>query len=172
MRRPDPSEYDAYYQKYLDLLPDGEVLGLLAQQIDDTVRPLGGLPSARAGYRYADGKWSVREVVGHLIDVERVFAYRALRASRGDATPLPGFEQNDYITAGNYDERPLDALLAEMRHVRQTTLDLFRGMSEAAHDRRGTADGSPFSVRAAAHIIAGHELHHRAILEERYLPHA
>lgn len=168
--RPDPSEYDPYYQGYLDQLPDDDVLELLATQIEDAVATLQGLTPTQAGYRYAPGKWSTREVVGHLIDVERVLTYRALRASRGDATEIPGFEQDDYVASGNYDERSLGDLLQEFQHVRAATVDLFRGMPDVALGRQVKANGVRVSVRALACIVAGHERHHLRIFREKYLP--
>jgi len=168
--RPDPSEYDPYYQGYLDQLPDTDVLDLLATQVSDTVKALQGLTPTQAGYRYAPGKWSTREVVGHMIDVERVLTYRALRASRGDATEIPGFEHDDYVAGGNYDERSLDDLLEEFQHVRAATLDLFQGMPDAALERRVKANGVAVSVRALACIVTGHERHHLRLFREKYLP--
>ncbi len=166
---PTPGEYDPYYQTYLDGLPAGDVLALLETQRRETSALLGGLSEQEAGYRYAAGKWSVKEVVGHLIDVERVFAYRALRFSRADTTPLPGFEQDDYVARGNYDSRTLVDLLEELDVARSSTLALFRDMSAAMLDRQGTANEATMRVRAVPWIILGHERHHLAILRGRYL---
>ncbi len=166
--RPEAGEYIPYYGKYIALVPAGDLTEILAAQQAVTQRRLGPLDEARALHRYEPGKWSVKEVVGHLCDGERVFAYRALRFARADATPLPGFEETAWVPAGDFDRRPLAALLAEFAAVRAATLALVTGLDEAAWRRQGTANGSPVSVRALAAIIAGHELHHLGILRDRY----
>ena len=168
--RPAPSEYAPFYAGYVEQVPDGPILAVLEQQIEETLRLLGPLSDAQALHRYAPGKWSIKEVVGHLIDAERVFAYRALRFARGDATALPGFDQDPYVARAGFDEQPLDALRAALRHVRLGTLDLARSFDEQTLLRRGTASGSPISVRALLYCIAGHERHHAAVLRDRYLP--
>lgn len=168
--RPAPSEYPPYQAAYMQRVPEGDVIAMLATQLDETLAALDGLSEAQAERGYAAGKWSVKQVLGHLADVERVFAYRGLRIGRGDATPLPGFEQDDYIETAHFDDRPLADLAAELRAVRAATVALFRALPEAAMTRTGTASGHPFSARAAAFMIAGHERHHRWLFEERYLP--
>ena len=168
--RPPPSEYPPYQTAYLERVPEGDVIALLAAQLDETLALLGGLSEAQAERGYAPGKWSVKEVLGHLADGERVFAYRALRFSRGDTTPLPGFEQDEYVAGTNFNRLSLDDLKADLRAVRAATLHLFRQMPEAAMTHTGMASDHLHSVRAIAFMIAGHELHHRHILEERYLP--
>jgi len=167
--RPDATEYAPYYEKYVSLVPAGDVVETLETQLVETLALLRGLSEERAGSRYEPGKWSVKELVGHLIDSERVFAYRALRFARGDRTPLPGFEQDDYVRGGNFDARPLAELAGEFESVRRATVALLRGLDAEAWQRRGTANESEASVRALAHIIAGHELHHRDVLRTRYL---
>jgi len=167
--RPDPSEFAPYYGKYVGLVPDGSVVDSLETQIRETSALLRSVPDARAHHRYAPGKWSVKEVVGHLADSERVFAYRALRFSRNDDTPLQSFDENRYAASAGFDARPLEDIASEYAAVRQATLALFRGLSDEAWLRRGIASENPVSVRALAWIIAGHELHHRKILVERYL---
>lgn len=167
--RPAPTEYAPYYGTYIGEVPDGDVLDLLARQLDETAALLAVISPARWTHRYAPGKWSVAEVVGHVIDVERVFGYRALRFARGDATPLPGFEQDDWVPLSGYDRRPLPDVAAELRAVRLATLAMFRGLEDEAIDRRGTASGVEFTVRAIPWILAGHEGHHVAVLRERYL---
>lgn len=166
--RPAPSEYAQHYAGYVDRVPEGDVLGRLAWQIDETRALLRDLPPSRAVHRYATGKWSVAEVVGHVADAERIFAYRALRFARGDATPLSPFDENAYVPAGGFDHRTLADLVDELTAVRQASLALFRGMPSDAFARSGVASGRPVSVRALVYIIAGHELHHVAILRERY----
>jgi len=167
--RPEAGEYAPYYEKYIALVPEGDVTATLAQQIGDTLALLGGIAEERANAGYEPGKWSVKEVVGHLIDSERVFAYRALRFARGDLTPLPGFEQDDYVRAANFNAHALRDLAEELAHVRAATLSLLRHLDGEAWLRRGTANDSEVSVRAIAHIIAGHEAHHVGVLRTRYL---
>jgi hypothetical protein len=129
---------------------------------------LQALDDAAARHAYAPGRWTVKEVIGHIADTERVMAYRALRIARGDRTPLPGFEQDPYVAVAELNDRPLPELLAELAAVRAATVALFTGIPTAAWTRMGTASDAPCSVRALAYIIAGHELHHRALLHERY----
>ena len=170
--RPSADEFAPYYGRYISAVPDGDVLPLLERQIDDTVALLRTIPEARGSYRYAPGKWSIKEMLAHMADTERVFAYRALRFARGDRTPLLGFEQDEWVPFSNADARPLGDLVEELRLVRGATVALFRGLDDAALARRGTASGVEFTARALAWIIAGHERHHLRILGERYLEHA
>lgn len=167
--RPSADEFAPYYGRYINAVPDGDVLALLERQIGETLALLRTIPEARGSHRYAPGKWSIKEVLGHMADTERVFAYRALRFARGDRTPLPGFEQNDWVPFSNADARPLGELAEELRLVRGATVALFRGLDDAALARRGTASGVEFTTRALAWIIAGHERHHLRVLGERYL---
>lgn len=167
--KPAKSEYLPYYERYIALVPDGDVVATLAAQMDDTQAMLRSLPASVATYRYAPDKWSVNEVVGHIIDSERNFAFRALRFARNDAAPVPGFEQDDYVRNSNFDAYPLAELASELDSVRQSTVFLFKHLEEAAWTRRGIANNAEVSVRALAYIIAGHELHHREILGARYL---
>src|SRR5215207_4038892 len=167
--RPAKDEYAPYYEKYTSLVPEGDVVETLARQLGETLALLRSVPEDKAGSRYEPGKWSVKEVVGHIIDTERIFAYRALRFARGDRTELPGFEQDGYIEAAAFDSRTLADLAEEFEHVRRSTLKLFGNLSGEAWLRRGTASGNEVSVRALAHIAAGHELHHVNILKTRYL---
>jgi uncharacterized damage-inducible protein DinB len=166
--RPTSSEYVPYYGRYIDLVPDGDLLALLERQQHATQAMLTPLTPGRAKHRYAEGKWSVTEVIGHLADCERIFAYRALRFARNDTTALPGFDENLYTPAARYDERPLGDVAAEFATVRAATLALFRGLGADALQRSGVANGQSVSVRALAYIIAGHERHHIGILQTRY----
>jgi hypothetical protein len=168
-QKPAKSEFLPYYERYIALVPDGDVISTLTSQMTDTQSLLRALPASVATYRYAPDKWSVNEVVGHLIDSERIFTGRALRFARNDATPIPGFEQDDYVRNATFDAYPLSELAAEFEAVRKCTLFLFRHMDEEAWIRRGVANNAEVSVRALAYIIAGHELHHREILSARYL---
>jgi uncharacterized damage-inducible protein DinB len=146
------------------------VVAALQDQPRDTLALLSTLSEEQGDYRYAPDKWSIKEMLGHLIDAERVFAYRALRFARNDGTPLASFEQDDYVRAGGFDDRRLADLIEEFVAVRRATVWLFRQLSAEAWMRRGVASGNPVSVRALAYIIAGHELHHRRVLREKYLP--
>jgi uncharacterized damage-inducible protein DinB len=167
--RPASDEYAPYYEKYVSLVPDGNIVETLERQSAETLALLRSIPEEKASSRYEPGKWSIKEVVGHIIDTERVFAYRALRFARADATPLPGYEQDDYARAANFDARTLASLADDFERVRAATVSLLRPLDAEALKRRGTANDNPVSVRALAHIIAGHELHHVGILRERYL---
>ena len=168
LSRPAADEYDTYYAGYIAGVPDQNLLDLLSGQIEETAALLARVPEARAGWAYAPGKWTIKEVVGHLADAERIMAYRALRIGRADTTPLPGFEQDDYVRAGDFDTRLLADLAREFQAIRRTTIELFQGLGPAAFLRRGTASGMPVSVRALAYIIAGHERHHVEVLKTRY----
>jgi uncharacterized damage-inducible protein DinB len=168
-RRPEAGEHLPYFSRYIQLVPDGNLLETLTRQIEETVGLLAGLSPERADHRYAPGKWSVRQLVGHVADCERVFGFRALTFARGDAAQLPGFEENDYAEASPAPSQPLAEVLDDLQAVRRATLTLLRGLGPEAWPRTGLANGARTSVRALAWIIAGHELHHRAILRERYL---
>lgn len=168
--RPADTEYNRYFQPYVEEVPDGDLLVTLAEQRDSTAAVLAGIPDAKAGFRYADGKWSIREVIGHVADAERVFAYRALRFARGDSTALPGFDENAWMPEAGFDSRSLADVAAELRAVRESTLALFRSFSADAWLRSGGASGHSVSARALAWILAGHERHHMRILAERYFP--
>lgn len=164
---PEATEYAAFYGGYVQLVTEEPVVALESQGRKTQVL-LAGLTDAQAGHRYAEGKWTVRDVAGHLVDVERVLSYRALRIARGDATALHGFDENAYADVAGADRRPIGELAAELAAVRNATLALFRGFDAAAWRRRGIANGNPVSVRALAYIIAGHERHHSEILRTRY----
>jgi hypothetical protein len=166
--RPQTGEHIPYFGRYIEKVTGDDARVALARQIDDTLALLRPLDETRALHRYEPGKWSVKEVVGHVMDGERVFAYRALRFARKDETPLPGFDENTWVPAGNFDRRPLADLLDEFAAVRAATLRLFGGFEESALTRMGRANDAPVSVRALAWIIAGHEVHHRGLLIERY----
>jgi hypothetical protein len=165
--KPQAEEHAEYYARYIKLVGD-DALSALRAQSASTPRLLSGLSEAQAMHRYAPGKWSVKEVVGHMIDGERVFSYRALRVARADTTPLPGFDENAWVPAAHFDRRPMPDLVADYQTVRAATVALFSSFEEEALVRMGTANDQPISVRALAHMIAGHELHHVAILRERY----
>ncbi len=166
--RPEAGEFDPYYARYIDRVPDGDIVSLLENQIRSTAAVLRATPADRATYRYAEGKWSIAEVVGHMIDLERIFGYRALRFARADATPIEGFDQDVYVPAGEFDRRTLADLVADFEAVRRSTLTLIRGFPPGAWTRIGTANKNPISVRALIYIIAGHERDHLGTLKARY----
>jgi hypothetical protein len=169
---PEASEYAPYFGRYISLVAGHDVLAALEKQPHETLALLSTLTEEQGNFRYAPGKWSIKEMIGHVNDTERVFAYRALCFARNDRTPLASFEQDDYVRAGSFDECRLADLVEEFKCVRQSSLMLFRMLSTEAWMRRGVASGNPASVRALAYIIAGHELHHRRILQEKYIPSA
>ena len=162
--RPAPDEYGSYYGGYIEKVPDGDPLAQLARAAEETRRLMDAIGDERASQPYAPGKWTVKDVVLHLADTERVMAYRALRIARGDTTPLPGFEQDDYVRTGGATRRPLSDLLAELSAVRVGSFALFTSLPAEAFTRRGTASGIGVSVRALLYIILGHEEHHRRLL--------
>lgn len=166
--RPGPDEYAPYYGKYVSLIPEDDIVAALEKQPPELMALLSTRKEADGDLRYAPGKWSAKEVLGHVIDTERVFSYRALRIARNDQTPMEGFEQDDYVKYGPFGQCSLARLVEEFKSVRLATLSLFRGLDEAAWVRRGVANKNGVSVRAIAYIIAGHELHHRNILKEKY----
>jgi len=168
--RPKSDEHAPYYARYIARVPDGDLITLLREQSMETVGMLRDVPVERADYTYAPGKWTTKDVVGHVVDSERIFAYRALRIGRGDSTPLAGFDQDPYVAAGNFGRRSLGDLLEELQIVRAATIQLVRHADETVLSRRGVASGQEVSVRALFYIIAGHERHHAELLRERYLP--
>lgn len=166
--RPEPGEYNPYYERYISLIPGTDILGTLDDQRRKTLLLLCGRDDADGEFRYAPGKWSAKEMLGHVCDGERIFAYRALRIARGDQTPIEGFEQDDYVKNGPFARIMMEELIEDYIAVRRATLTLFRNLDEAAWARRGIANNNEITVRALAYIIAGHEAHHRRILEEKY----
>ena len=167
--RPNADEHDPYYGKYIARVPDGDLVGGLRNQLMDVVELLRGLPADKPDFAYAPGKWTVKEVVGHVMDVERVMAYRALTFARNDKTGLPGFDENQWAADASFGERTLDDVVEELEAVRGATIQFAKHLSTKEQTRRGKANGKEISVRALMYIIAGHERHHVALLRERYL---
>jgi hypothetical protein len=167
IERPGPDEYAPYYGTYVGNVGSGDVLETLEAELATTLDLLGGVSAEQEGYRYEPDKWSVREVIAHLVDTERLFSYRALSFARGDGGPLPGMDQDEWVSAGG-DTATLADLADEMAYVRGATITLFRRLDQAALARRGIASGVEFTVRAFPFIIAGHGAHHRKLLVERY----
>jgi hypothetical protein len=168
LARPAAGEFAEYYAGYIARVPGDDILGVLAAQVHELSVLSATVPAAREQYRYAAGKWSVREVIGHLVDGERVFGYRAFHISRGDATPLAGFDENAFVAASGYDARPLTELVREFALVREANLACLQALDEGQGRRIGTANGLPVSVRALAWIMAGHVNHHLGQLREHY----
>ncbi len=167
--RPLPHEHATFYASYVARVADSvDAVRDLTAQRDRVSALLSPVSNARAGFRYAEDKWSIREVIGHVADVERIFGYRLLRISRGDETPLPGFDENVYVRSSGFDGRALDELLSDWMAVRNATVGLVRGTPAASWERRGTANGHPISARALFYIIVGHVEHHCEVLQSRY----
>jgi hypothetical protein len=167
--RPGADEYAPSFEDYVARIADDEdIVAVLSGQLDEVLAWFDRVPEPRGDYRYAPGKWSIKEVLGHLSDSERVFAYRALSIGRGDPTPLPGFDEQVYVPEQRAGERTLADLTAEWGHVRQATVALLRSLPAAGWHRRGIANNQPVSVRALAYVIAGHVRHHLETLQTRY----
>jgi uncharacterized damage-inducible protein DinB len=168
--KPAPGEYPAYASMYIDLVPgDGRLLEHFADSARSTAALVRSMPAPRHDYRYAPGKWTIKEILGHLADDERIYTYRALRFARNDPTELPGFEQDDYVRESNAASRTVDDLLDELAVIRQSTIALFASLDDAAVGRSGVANGHAVTVRALGYHILGHEMHHVNIMRERYL---
>ncbi|RIA09804.1 DinB family protein [Flavobacteriaceae bacterium MAR_2010_72] len=164
-----PDEFNPYYGTYINATAGLDLKNGLKVSGEHTINFLRTVPSEKLEYRYATGKWTVKEIIQHLIDSERVFAYRALRIAREDQTALPGFEQDDYVSPSKANTRSLDQLLNEYASVRQSNVALFESFSDRMLTHLGTASNSPVSVRAIGFIIMGHEIHHCGVIKERYL---
>lgn len=167
--RPGKDEHVEYYSMYIDRVPDGDIVAKLESQVHETLAFLRAIPESKHDYRYAPGKWSIKEIVGHLGDGERVFQYRAWRFSRADTTPVPGFEENLYVANSRFSKMSMDDLISEFEHLRYASIRLFSGIDAEGMQRRGTANDAEVSVRAIAWIIAGHVDHHEEIIRTRYL---
>jgi len=168
--RPASTEYIPYFARYVDLVPEGDILDRLRRQVDETASLVGKLSDHDADYRYAEGKWSVKEVIGHLVDAERIFLYRALCFARGESKELPGWDENEYVARAKFGARRLADLVAELRTARADTVSFFSGLDAEELMRKGSANKREYTVRAIAYVAAGHERHHGNIIRERYLP--
>jgi hypothetical protein len=167
--RPNKTEYDEYYETYVSLVPETDILAALQKQQSDLQFFFTGISEEKGDFRYAENKWTIKELLGHIIDGERVFSYRALRISRNDQTPLPGFEENSYVANSNFKNQTLADLLEEFSLLRRANVILLRNLSDEAWSRTGIASDAKVSVRALAYIMVGHARHHLNILKERYL---
>jgi uncharacterized damage-inducible protein DinB len=169
LSRPAADEFAPYYARYIALVPEGDVRDHMRTQLHETIALLSGVPDAKGEQAYGAGKWTLKEVLLHMADTERVMSYRMLRIARGDKTPLPGFEQDEWVPHSCANRRSMASLLMEFAAVRASTLQLMDSMPDEAWGRIGTASGHSISARALAHIAAGHERHHLGIIRERYL---
>ena len=169
MKRPDSSEYANYYGGYVGLITEDDIVAVFRQQADEMLALADLIPAEKGGFAYADGKWTVKELLGHIIDAERMFAYRMHRFSHGDALPLTGFDQDIYINNGRYAERDIESLLKEFVFQRHANILMLAAFRESDWDLKGTASEAEVTVRALAFIMAGHVRHHVNILKERYL---
>jgi hypothetical protein len=168
MTRPKPEETVAYFHRYINLVDDGNIVELLAVNHAKTQEMIRNTPTEKGGYRYAEGKWNIKEVYLHLMDVERIMTYRALRFARNDGSDLLGFNDDEYVLNANSENRTLADIAEEFQAVRQATIAMVKHFTTEMMDRTGTVNGGSASVRGLLYIIAGHELHHQNILEERY----
>lgn len=170
MKRPEAGEFAEYYGKYIAKVAGTDVTGILESERLQMTRLFAGRSERDGNFRYAPDKWTIKEVLGHVTDGERIFSYRALRIGRGDETPLASFEQDDYVKNGGFAARTLADLVEEFDAVRGASISLFRSFNDAAWGRRGVASQKEVTVRALGFITAGHQIHHRMILEESYFP--
>jgi uncharacterized damage-inducible protein DinB len=170
MKRPEATEYADYYAKYISKVPGTDLLKVLESERLQMLQLFAGRPEPHGNFQYAPEKWTVKQTLGHISDTERIFAYRALRIGRGDKTPLPGFEQDDFVRNGGHAERTLTDLAEEFSAVRAASIALFRSFDEKAWSQRGIASEKEVTARAIGFMVAGHQIHHRMILEERYFP--
>ena len=167
MNRPQADEYPVFYKGYIDTVKD-DVLSELENQIVSFKALLKEIPEEKAGFAYAEGKWTIIELIGHILDTERIMAYRALRIARNDSTPLAGFEENDYVANAHFADRSLNSMAEEFEYLRKANLFLIRSLNETELGRVGISNEKPISVKALVFIIAGHLNHHIRILKERY----
>lgn len=168
-KMPATYEYADYYASYVKLVPQGDIIQILNEQMKETVTMLSKISEPQSEYRYAPGKWSVKEVMGHITDTERIMSYRLLSIARGETASLPGFDENLYVEEANFDNQSLKDLLDHFACVRQSTIHLVKSLSDAVLSRKGMANNNEVTVRALLTIIAGHEIHHRKIIQERYI---
>lgn len=169
MKPPEENEYAPFYRTYVSKIKDDDVIAILEDQMNETNELFRSLSNEQANYRYAEGKWSIKELAGHMADSERVFGYRAMRIGRNDTTELPGFEQDDYVSNGNFETRSIDDITEELLYIRKANLKLYKSFDETELSRTGTANGYTVSVRALIYITAGHERHHLNVINEKYL---
>jgi uncharacterized damage-inducible protein DinB len=163
------NEHVPYFGRYISQAPEATILEGLQSGLNTILNTLKNFPAEKHDYRYEEGKWTVKDMLQHIIDTERIFAYRALRIARGDKSQLQGYEQDDYVGPAKANDRPFEEMLEDYKHCRENTVAMFRSFDDEMLGQIGTASGGPMSARAAGYIIVGHELHHMQILQERYL---
>ena len=169
MQKPETNEYAPYYQRYVDLINREDVLSIFKETTEEIISFFNKVSEEQAEYRYAVGKWSMKEVFAHIIDSERIFGYRVLAISRGEKNPLPGFAENDYVVNGKYQNRSLQSMLAEYTHLSAANLELFNSLDDEMLSQRGIASGKEVTARAIIFVTVGHEKHHFDIIKSRYL---
>lgn len=167
--RPKGDEHNPYYSIYIDRLPDGDIVDTLERQLPRATEFLRSIPASKADHRYAEGKWSVKQIIGHLADSERVFQYRAMRFSRADATPVAGFDENLYVANSRFASASIADLIREFEHLRHASVLMLRALDEEGFGRSGVANNHAVTVRALAWVMAGHVDHHMEIIRTRYL---
>lgn len=167
--KPDQEEYPSYYHTYIGKVDSDDLIASLENGKDHFIAFMSSVPAAKLDYQYQEGKWTIKEIIIHLMDAERIFVYRALRFSRGDGTNLPGFDENEYVPNSGASERSLQTLLDEYLSLRESTIQFFKNLSPEMAVRTGIANGQEISVRALGYIIPGHEIHHLGVIKERYL---
>ncbi len=169
MMRPNPGDYDPYFERYIKLVEGNNIIKILYEQSKITRELIDSISDYKGNYRYADDKWTIKEVIGHILDSERILAYRALSLARGEKKSLPGFDHNDYVRDGNFNRRELTELSFEFKLLRESNLLMFKNFSEEMLCKKGLADEASVTVLALLYIIAGHEKHHLNVLEEKYI---
>ncbi|MGK0388327.1 MAG: putative damage-inducible protein DinB [Maribacter sp.] len=171
MKRSDiqSKEFHSYYSTYINLVPEVEMVQALEKGLDNVIQFLERIPSEKFEYRYQENKWTIKEIIQHIIDTERIFSYRALRIAREDMTPLAGYEQNDYVPPSKANRLSLDALISDYKSVRSATISLYKSLDSKMLENIGNANGNAMSARVVFCILAGHEIHHCNIIRDRYL---
>lgn len=169
MQKPNVTEYAPYHQRYIDLITTDDIFSFFKQQTEEIVALCSNLSEDQVSFRYAEGKWTIKEVLAHIVDSERIFGYRVLAISRGEKNPLPGFAENEYVKNGKYENRSLKSLLAEYAHLSSANLELFKSLDEEMLSQKGTASGKEVTARGLIFITDGHEKHHFEIIKTRYL---
>lgn len=169
LKRPDLEEFPVYMRSYVQLIPEGDIIQILNGQIASTQEIFSAVTEKQAEYSYAEGKWTLSEVLGHLTDTERIMNYRILRIARGDKSPLMGFDENEYVQEASFNERTIADLLEDYQNVRRATISLLKGLPQKSLQNKGNANGFEVTVETIAYMIAGHELHHIKIIQEKYL---
>ncbi|MFA6025131.1 MAG: DinB family protein [Ignavibacteriaceae bacterium] len=169
MQKPEVTEYAPYHQRYIDLINTDDIFSFFKLQSEETVSLFKNINEVQASFRYAEGKWMMKEVLAHIVDSERIFGYRALAISHGEKNPLPGFAENEYVTNGKYQNRSLQSLLNEYAHLSSANLELFKTLDDEMLSQKGTASGKEITARAIIFVTIGHEKHHLDIIKTRYL---